>query len=125
MPSWLHGRRIAVLVAVAGLLLSLASLLFAAGVLVLAGGDFKTTSVDLYCPVPGTDSDYGSSTWRWLPPGRVCHYPDGSDSGINWSLTFLFGTAATGAAMLLFGLRRYAQSGEAALAGSHSDSPSN
>jgi hypothetical protein len=32
----------------------------------------------LSCHVDGTDSEYGSSTWSWFPPGKVCHAPDGA-----------------------------------------------
>jgi hypothetical protein len=30
---------------------------------------------DLNCHVPGTDSEYGESSWGWLPPGETCTYP--------------------------------------------------
>ena len=30
---------------------------------------------DLSCPVPGTKSTSGKSSWQWLPPGEVCAFP--------------------------------------------------
>jgi hypothetical protein len=42
---------------------------------------------DLNCHVPGSDSNYGESSWGWLPPGETCtyrNYPDVATTRPSW-----------------------------------------
>ena len=32
----------------------------------------QVSRIDLSCPLPGADSNYTGSEWRWVPPARVC-----------------------------------------------------
>jgi hypothetical protein len=46
--------------------------------------------VDLIsCHEPGTDSSYGFSTWSMLPPGKVCHFQDGSTERPHWRIELI------------------------------------
>ena len=53
---------------------------------------------DLNCPVPGSDSNYGESSWQWVPPGEVCSYP-GTNLATNYPSWF---GAIVGAALIVF-----------------------
>jgi hypothetical protein len=69
-----------------------------------------TSRIDdvLSCQVPDAGSQYGYSTWSWLPPGKVCHYPDGSTQRPHSPGELAgFATIAVGLG-LVFGVKRAA-----------------
>jgi hypothetical protein len=58
--------------------------------------------VDFDCPLPGRDSEYGSSTWQDWPPGDVCYDLDGNvTSRPDWRRGGMVITTATGSALFL------------------------
>jgi hypothetical protein len=67
-------------------MLMLGMFLLLGGMLALTADAFTTDGqTDLIsCHDSMSDSIYGSSTWSWLPPGKVCHYPDGSSDRPHW-----------------------------------------
>jgi hypothetical protein len=62
---------------------------------------------DISCPVPGTDSTDGDSTWSWFPPGKVCHLPDGSTPRAYASAELVADMAVVlGLTLIVYGPRR-------------------
>ena len=49
-------------------------LALALGAMLLFEWQGTRTDPDLGCPAVEGDSLYGPSTWRWWPPGAVCHW---------------------------------------------------
>ena len=61
------------------------ALLLVGAMLALTADLFTVEKYDaISCTVANRDSVYGDSTWSWLPPGKVCHYPDGSHDRPHW-----------------------------------------
>lgn len=59
------------------------------------------------CPIPHADSASGYSTWSWLPPGNVCHFPDGSTTRPNRRGELVAeGAFVVGVALIGYGFRR-------------------
>ena len=98
-------RRVGSLVAfVCGALLMLSALL--ALTLDLFSVDSSVDLVD--CHVPTSDSDYGYSTWSWLPPGKVCHYPNDSTARPHWRGELVALVAVSlGAGLVVYAFRRF------------------
>jgi hypothetical protein len=80
----------------------------------------SSSGFDFSCSPPASshlgDSDYGYSTWGWLPPGRTCHFSDGTTERPGTALTvvpviLLVGLAGGASAPAVARVRRRARTG--------------
>jgi hypothetical protein len=65
-------------------------------------------STDFSCPLPGQDSQYGSSTWQSWPPGPVCRDADGrvfSRPGFRGGATIVIAAAGSAAFLIAAGMQ--------------------
>jgi hypothetical protein len=44
----------------------------------------EVSRIDLSCPLPGMDSQYTGSEWRWMPPGRACIFGEVAFDEPSW-----------------------------------------
>jgi hypothetical protein len=59
----------------------------------------STRKQDSACPAPEDPSVFGNSTFQWWPPGKVCHYEDGTVERPTAELGYvLIALAVTGVA---------------------------